>query len=331
MHVRISSSEVEIRRAAPGGGEESKRGCCLVLFCMSRRNARGQEPSEEGRCQGQGPGEQQWLYWSLMRMMWCWCRFAVGQQKCSAPKPKQTWALPALVMLLLVDSQASMQEKQFREVQQRSVMMLQRTIWGPCLLAKRPSNEGPEKPKVGENWMKQLVLLTPESYREHSSLEALTGNFHLSGIFLMCPTPSGWCLPFSPLWFSHHLCSDLPVQWQDALLQSVSIDTCPVNTPLLMSQFTNFFIVGTDKLSQSLSLIPSLLQVLMSLAKIFSPWILSSPEHLDKAALLDPASELLLWLGLGLAWPTSGVSCCHLELTLDSVTWWALGSLEMGK
>lgn len=63
MQVCISSSEVEIRQAAPGGREGSKRRDCLMLFCMSRCNARGQElvPSEEGRCQGQGSGEQLWL------------------------------------------------------------------------------------------------------------------------------------------------------------------------------------------------------------------------------------------------------------------------------
>lgn len=141
-------------------------------------------------------------------------------------------------MLLLMDSHASMQEEQFREVQQRS-LMLQRTIWGACI----------EKPSIGENRMKQLVLLTPESYREHSSLEVLTGNFHASGVFLLCPTlletfSSGLSLSFSPLWFSHHLCSDLPMQLQDALQQRVSIGTCPVNTPLLMFQFTNFFYSG---------------------------------------------------------------------------------------
>lgn len=123
LQVRISSSEAEIRQTAPGGGEGSKRGDCLMLFCMSRRNARGQELvlSEEGRCQGQGSGEQLWLLWSLTWMIRCCYKFAVGQQKCSTPKPKGAWALPALMMLLLVNSQAPVQEQQFREVQQSSV------------------------------------------------------------------------------------------------------------------------------------------------------------------------------------------------------------------
>lgn len=54
VQVHISSSEVEIRQTALGGGKGSKKGSCL-MFCLSRRSARGQElvPSEEGRCQGQ--------------------------------------------------------------------------------------------------------------------------------------------------------------------------------------------------------------------------------------------------------------------------------------
>ena len=151
IRVRISSSEVEARQAAPAGGEGSKRGNCLMSFCMSRRNARGQElvPSQEWKCQGRGSGEQLWLLWSLTWMIRCWYVFAVGQQKCSAPKPKGAWALPALVMFLLVNSQVPVQEHPFRQVQQRSPIP-QGTIQGVCLLAEGPSNEGPEKSRIRE-------------------------------------------------------------------------------------------------------------------------------------------------------------------------------------
>lgn len=58
MKVHIRASEAEIRQAALGEGEGSKRGHGLMLLCMSRHGARGQElvPSQERRCQGQGQG-----------------------------------------------------------------------------------------------------------------------------------------------------------------------------------------------------------------------------------------------------------------------------------
>lgn len=138
-----------------------------MLFCMSRRKAGGQElvPSEEGRCQGHGSGEQLWPLWALTWMTRCCHKFAGGQQKWSAPKPKGAWALPAACekpgSCAGAAIQAGSAKKPGTSKGSKS-----------CVPAGYRTQQWKSKktpPGIGESRNRQLIPLTSDRYRQLSS------------------------------------------------------------------------------------------------------------------------------------------------------------------
>lgn len=95
------------------------------------------------------------------------------------------------MMLLLVTSQAPVQELYYRGRPSKKPDAPGDYTQGAYLLAKGPSNEGPKKPGREKNRKKLPIPLASDSYREPSALEVVAGNFQLSAIFFEVPHTPG--------------------------------------------------------------------------------------------------------------------------------------------